>query len=287
MSNIGVYAAAAAILASLIAGFFSLINLISSKETKVSEFRITWIDGLRSELAEYISALHELIRIETYSQNIEESSDIDEREKRETVFKLIELSLGPAKVARESLWKIKSRLNPNHVKDRPEGLEARLMEVVKDAAAKFNDGKYSDALLLLGKFEEIAPMLLKREWEKVKQGEPTYRYIRLGGLVIVIIGFAITTMVSIWAVYSMHSGSHEKDVAPNQIHLNQNTDAISMHALGVNSACPQYVITNPMPGINIDVNVNDRHTYSAQKKAPPGAVLKKESDCHPLSTVRQ
>ena len=44
------------ITAALIAGFFSLLNLIVSKEQKVSEFRQQWIDSLRQELADHIAA---------------------------------------------------------------------------------------------------------------------------------------------------------------------------------------------------------------------------------------
>ncbi|WP_044175801.1 hypothetical protein, partial [Photobacterium damselae] len=46
-----------ALFTAMIAGFFAFINLISSKEQKVSEFRQDWINQLRDAISEYISSL--------------------------------------------------------------------------------------------------------------------------------------------------------------------------------------------------------------------------------------
>ena len=41
--------------AALIGGFISFVNLISSKENKVSELGREWIDSLRNSISQYIS----------------------------------------------------------------------------------------------------------------------------------------------------------------------------------------------------------------------------------------
>src|ERR1039458_8879231 len=50
------------IVVALIAGAFSLIAITLSKEQKVSEFRQAWIDGLRADLAAFLSATRAFAR---------------------------------------------------------------------------------------------------------------------------------------------------------------------------------------------------------------------------------
>jgi hypothetical protein len=45
----------ATLLVAMIAGAFSLLGLVISKEQKVSEFRQTWIDALREDISELIA----------------------------------------------------------------------------------------------------------------------------------------------------------------------------------------------------------------------------------------
>jgi hypothetical protein len=48
----------ATISAALIAGYFSFVTLINSKEQKTSEFRQNWIDSLRNDIAEFTSSVY-------------------------------------------------------------------------------------------------------------------------------------------------------------------------------------------------------------------------------------
>ncbi len=64
-----IFIAFGVISAALLAGFFSFLNLVSTKENKVSEFRLSWIDGLREEIASYTAAVQDLVRAaENYSE---------------------------------------------------------------------------------------------------------------------------------------------------------------------------------------------------------------------------
>ena len=49
------YAAVGAIVAALIAGFLSLLSLVSSKDQKLSELRHEWITDFRKEIADLAS----------------------------------------------------------------------------------------------------------------------------------------------------------------------------------------------------------------------------------------
>src|ERR1700719_4726411 len=72
------------ILVTFVAGAFSLLNLTVSKENKVSEFRQTWIDALRDDIATFVSQaqwiytqaaehLSATIPYTTYLENIKDS----------------------------------------------------------------------------------------------------------------------------------------------------------------------------------------------------------------------
>ncbi len=51
------FIAAGAILAAVIAGAFSFLSLVMSKEQKVSEFRQDWINSLREDICKFVSAI--------------------------------------------------------------------------------------------------------------------------------------------------------------------------------------------------------------------------------------
>lgn len=51
------FIAAGAVLAAVIAGAFSSLSLVMSKEQKVSEFRQDWINSLREDICKFVSAI--------------------------------------------------------------------------------------------------------------------------------------------------------------------------------------------------------------------------------------
>ncbi|HKE96605.1 MAG TPA: hypothetical protein VKB34_20010, partial [Povalibacter sp.] len=54
--------AIATVVASLIAGVFSFVNLTLNKEQKTSEFRQAWIDALRADLSAFFAAARAFAR---------------------------------------------------------------------------------------------------------------------------------------------------------------------------------------------------------------------------------
>jgi hypothetical protein len=164
------------LLAAFIAGFFSFLNLVSSKETKVSGFRLSWIDGLREEVSAFTSAVHEMIRIEDLRTSL---SDRD----------FLEISAGPYKIARENLSKIQLRLNPKHAQDKTKK-EGIVWGIVVGIRELFNDSKYDDVIKLGDELRKETSFLLKAEWVRVKKGENTFRAVKWTAVLILVGAFA-------------------------------------------------------------------------------------------------
>jgi hypothetical protein len=53
--SVALIAAASAFVVAWVAGAFSLLGLLISKEQKVSEFRQAWIDALRADIAALVA----------------------------------------------------------------------------------------------------------------------------------------------------------------------------------------------------------------------------------------
>src|SRR5665647_752957 len=103
--------AIATIIGALIAGLISFVNLTLNKEQKTSEFRQAWIDGLRDDLAQFLSAIRAVARAEEafymHGKNFANTNfpasaeQVNERRQ----------------IAMETLYRIKLRLNtdePEH-----------------------------------------------------------------------------------------------------------------------------------------------------------------------------
>lgn len=185
------YIAIGAVLAALVAGLFSFLNLISSKENKVSEFRQSWIDGIREEIAAYTAAVQALIRFR---------SNKDEFESK---VQYLEATKEAYKIASESLAKIQLRLNPEHANEKPLSQEARLLTAIHNARDHFNNKDFSAAFDGTASIREAAAPLLKIEWERVKNGEEGYQRIRKNVLLSVRLGLlSFALLVSVSLLYS-------------------------------------------------------------------------------------
>ncbi|MCR8914232.1 hypothetical protein FDP08_12855 [Marinobacter panjinensis] len=170
-----------AISAAVIAGFFSFLNLISSKENAVSDSRQKWINEFRAEISRLTAAIHELVRIEEHSKTLSEKE-------------YIEVARETYKDARESLTNIQLRLNPEHVERRPQSMEAKLWNAISKSRTDFANGDLSATVVDCDKIREEAAPLLKKEWERVKRGELTFRVVKVTALVLLIVGIAFVVL---------------------------------------------------------------------------------------------
>ncbi|SFX26687.1 hypothetical protein SAMN03159316_1343 [Pseudomonas sp. NFR02] len=196
-----VYVALGAIVAALLAGFFSYVNLVSAKENKVSEFRLAWTDGLREEVASFTAAIQVLAKHEETFMDLRQYKWPDVSE-YDLEVKWIEKSELLFSQCIENMSKIHLRLNPDHIK-KPNGLESKLMDALRLSRDCFNDGDYAGALDGCGAIRNTAAPLLKQTWETVKLGEPGYRKIRKYALLTVAGGFYLLVCAAIGiALYS-------------------------------------------------------------------------------------
>jgi len=137
---------AATIIASAIAAAITLTGLIVTKESKISEFRQAWIDGLRVDLAAYIAASYVIQG--KHVANVE------------------------ALTSRMSELDARIRLRFKH--DDPETKELlRSMNELEELLRSAPDDKTFQQGT--ERLREAGQRLLKNEWERVKQGEEVYR----------------------------------------------------------------------------------------------------------------
>jgi hypothetical protein len=153
-----------AVLVAVVAGAFSLLNVVSTKETKVSEHRLAWINELRGEVANFTSAIHEASRLYAINNQF-------------TAVDLFKESQESWKVALESLTKIQLRLNPNELSNK-KSKEAILMSAIQAARDAFDNDRFTDMWARCDDIRNAAAQLLKVEWDRVKGGEILYRVIR-------------------------------------------------------------------------------------------------------------
>ena len=149
---------AGTIIAAAIAAFISLVGLIISKESKVSELRQAWIDALREEIAEVVTQSRALLH--SYRAGFKDNTVLWQSG-REGFEKL-----------NEAWAKIKLRLNPN------EELSIAVFKALEEHENNFPPDRMPD----LKKLDEserkllgCTGILLKKEWKRVKYGEPVYK----------------------------------------------------------------------------------------------------------------
>ncbi len=182
----------ATVVAALITALIAFVNLTLSKEQKTSEFRQAWIDGMRSDLATYLSSARALCRTmqEARSPNTDDE-DIQDYKFEKT--KISEMRINGA----SALYRIKLRLN----KTEPEHIELnRLIDVAIETQNKINIEKgknYDEALKAIERVSTHSQDILKSQWERVKKGEQAFRVARNWVMPAIMIGSAIFIVVLI------------------------------------------------------------------------------------------
>ena len=169
----------------------SFVTISLTKELKTSKFRQGWIDGLRDDLSKFFGASSAFARASQHLQiyGAEHNS--------------APLSFAPAHVgefryqAAETFLRVKLRLNPKEA-DHIELL--RLMQSAIDQQNEVLAGAKLDerVLVAIEAANDYAPQVLKREWERVKGREKSFRIARLlfGVIAAVIL---VTFLILLWS----------------------------------------------------------------------------------------
>lgn len=165
-------AAIATIIAALIAAAISFVNLTLTKEQKTSEFRQAWIDALRQDLAAFFATARAFARanqeLQHFGTGAQGGAPLSFTEQ-----KISDLRYQIA----ETRYRIQLRLNSKE----PEHVELlRLMQSAMDKQqdALANTKSTVEVLQAVERAAEFSTKILKKEWERVKQGELPFRVAR-------------------------------------------------------------------------------------------------------------
>ncbi len=161
-----------AVLAACITGAVAFVSLIISKEQKTSEFRQTWIDSLRSELAEFSAQARRVAAEQTplYHVNLH----IDEMQLPLALQK--EDHPDPLLTNRQRLaqtyYCIRLRLNISETDHQT--IVTHLDKVYEILNTRSESVRFDETVTELDMLSEVAQSVLKREWKLVKGGEPAF-----------------------------------------------------------------------------------------------------------------
>ncbi len=169
---------AGAVVAALIAGLFSFFNLVLSKEQKLSELRQAWIDGLRDDLATCLAA----VSMVEYLGRIHRSS-----------VGLSNAAHEPHMNVTASFTRILLRLNPSD----KSAAQTQLILELNILKEHFNASRFEEAVGCISKIREQGQLVLKAEWERVKQGEPTFRWSKRIALLVLLAAVALGGLLAV------------------------------------------------------------------------------------------
>ncbi|HAS8182883.1 hypothetical protein VVDAL79087_03869 [Vibrio vulnificus] len=164
----------------MVSGLISVVNLTVSKEHKISELRQSWIEGLREDLSTLLSLHISVINAHT----------CEVLKGPVNYAKFYENHIGLMEKSTELYHRIKLRLN---VKEH-ETLIALLddLDVSIVDFRRLNDSEQMK--YLIRQLNDLSQQLLKTEWERVKEGEPGFKKLKL-------FGFSLIFSSLIYALY--------------------------------------------------------------------------------------
>ena len=162
----------ATIVAALTAGGVAYLATVLSKEQKTSEFRQSWIDALREDISEFVGVteiIYAMMRIQA---------------ERNGVGAAVDYALGSEKKLSELAviyYRIRLRLNRDKHGDLLQTLK-RVYELFSGTETVLDLPTFNSMIQTVDK---DSAAVLKREWKRVKRGEPTFlisKYLSLATL---------------------------------------------------------------------------------------------------------
>ena len=209
--------------AAIVGGFFSLMNLVSSKEQKVSEFRQDWINSLRESISSYIASLYYLSTL--YQHYIEQNPD---KKNRFEMTKGVEETYSQVnKMYNDIIF----RINENEKKPDLKKLNDDFLAALEESRDLFNKNRLEEVKVSCNKVRTYAKPLLKIEWERVKSGEPAYRYSKYFSVVILSVGISLFSYTSYKIIDTVLVGQSQTETVikskPNKSSNSGNAQAVA------------------------------------------------------------
>jgi uncharacterized protein YoxC len=162
-------AAVGSIIAAAIAGLVVFISTVLTKEQKTSEFRQVWIDELRKDISQFIAGVTEVVALHKSKVKDEDAYKKFLDDNFKVIQELETLS-----------HRIVLRLNPDEhsgLVDLVKNFRKKMLKAYQQPDRERQEEKLTKELL------DATKKVLSSEWKRVKQGEPTFRLVKKGGLV--------------------------------------------------------------------------------------------------------
>jgi hypothetical protein len=175
-------AAIATVVAALITGAISFVNLVLTKEQKTSEFRQAWVDGLRNDLASFFAAARVFARAVEKAILDNDSKALAQRES------------DLRHQAADTHCKIKLRLNPDEEEHK------ELLRLIDRAITEQNTmltqkTDITETIRAIDIATEYARPILKKEWVRVKEGESSFQVARNLAFIVVVVSIILIVFV--------------------------------------------------------------------------------------------
>lgn len=159
--------------AALIAGGIAYAGFISTKESKVSEFRQNWINELREEIATYVSRVDALIEHITKANT----------GMRLPLHKRMSAKLDHSELYSEMLKsRISIMLRINNKEKAPQDFQRNeaFLNLIESIYQKFEGGKFPDVYTDIESLTGVSRSLLKQEWGRARDGEKRFQEAKAG-----------------------------------------------------------------------------------------------------------
>lgn len=172
----------AALYTAVIGGAFTFVGAVLTKESKTSEFRQTWIDQLRSDLADYMSKTEVLLTLlHTASKNKAITQEKFYSEYRQEIEKIRSLET-------KIILRLNSTEHENFISAiRTFGDQIVTSLQIEDRMTQAETDTISGVERNFRALVTKSHVVLKYEWKRVKQGEPIYRATKWTSLVLTVI----------------------------------------------------------------------------------------------------
>jgi len=159
--------------AALIAGAIAYAGFISTKESKVSEFRQNWINNLRDEISKYISCVDSLI----------EHIRKDNAGMMFPAAKHMEKKLEHSELYTQMLQaRISILLRINDKEKKPEDFERnrKFLDLIDSIYKNFESHKFSEVYSDIDALTSASRDLLKFEWNRARDDERKFQEAKSG-----------------------------------------------------------------------------------------------------------
>ena len=184
-----------AVFAAAITATVSFIGLVVAKEQKISDFRQSWIDALRREISEFASNARRISAEEHPIDLRFTGSLVDSIEARNEAILRPDLFHENRLRLAQSYYAIRLRLNPE------EDDHITLLQRMDEIYAALES--YEEVTEALDRLSVHSQGVLKREWQRVKEGEPRYRRVAMVAKVVVACFAIILSALVLYSVISV------------------------------------------------------------------------------------